>query len=199
MTAAVRRFYSKIWSGFGISLEVDKGLQSENTKGRGMPQDQVFISYSYKDKQWSDVLCTHLKPYLRDGSIISWSDKQIRPGSQITNTKVAVLLVTPDFLASDFIHEQELGPLLQEAERRGVEILWVPVRASAYKKTALKDYQAALDPNKPLANMMEADRDQALVRICEEIEKAVGRAIGRFSERSLKDGPPQSSLSEHSH
>jgi hypothetical protein len=149
-------------------------------------RDQVFISYSHKDKEWLERLQTHLKPYLRDVSIISWSDKQIRPGSQwfteiktaLTNTKVAVLLVTPDFIASDFIHEYELGPLLKEAKQGGVRILWVPVRASSYKKTVLKDYQAVVDPDKPLANMTAADRDPAWVKICAEIEKAVSADAG---------------------
>jgi predicted nucleotide-binding protein len=144
-------------------------------------RDQVFISYSHKDRDWLERLQTHLKPYLRDGSIKSWSDRQISPGSQwlteiktaLTNTKVAVLLVTPDLIASDFVHEYELVPFLKEAKEGGVRILWVPVRASAYKKTALKDYQAVLDPAQPLANMTDAERDQAWVRICEEIEKAV--------------------------
>ena len=132
-------------------------------------RNQIFISYSQKDERWRDELEIQLKPYLRDGSIISWSDKQINPGSQwfseinsaLTNTKVAVLLVTPDFIASDFIHEYELSPLLKEAEQGGVRILWVHVRACAYKKTALKDYRAVLEPRTPLANMIEADRDQA--------------------------------------
>ena len=42
--------------------------------------DLVFISYSYKDKRWRDDLDTHLKPFLRDGSIKSWSDREIKPG-----------------------------------------------------------------------------------------------------------------------
>jgi hypothetical protein len=144
-------------------------------------RDPVFISYSHKDNQWRDDLEIRLKPYLRAGSFKSWSDKQISPGSQwfteiknaLTKAKVAVLLVTPDFLASDFIHEHELGPLLKEAERGGVKILWVPVYAGAYKKTALTKYQPVIDPEEPLANMKRAKRDQAWVRICEEIEKAV--------------------------
>ncbi|MBV8176188.1 MAG: toll/interleukin-1 receptor domain-containing protein, partial [Verrucomicrobia bacterium] len=146
-----------------------------------MPQDQVFISYSHKDRDFLEDLETSLKPYLRHGSVKSWSDERITPGSkwlpQITsaliNTKVAVLLVSPDFIASDFIYEQELGPLLKAAEQGGVKILWVPVRASGYKKTGLKDIQAVLDPAQPLANMTNAERDQAWVKICEEIEKAV--------------------------
>lgn len=141
---------------------------------------QVFICYSHKDERWLGDLQKHLKPYVRDGSITAWSDKQITPGSKwfteikaaLESTKVAVLLVTPDFLASDFIHKHELGPLLKEAEKGGVCILWIPVRACSYKKTPLKDYQAVIDPDKPLVNM-RLNRDKAWVKICEEIEKAV--------------------------
>jgi TIR domain len=146
-----------------------------------MPKEQVFISYSHEDKDWLETLDKHLKPYLWAGSIKRWSDQEIIPSSKwfdgiksaLADSKVAVLLVTPNFLASDFIHEQELGPLLKEAEQGGIKILWVPVRASSYKKTALKDYQAVLEADKPLANMSEAERDQAWVRICEKIEAAL--------------------------
>jgi internalin A len=89
----------------------------------------------------------------------------------LAKTKVAVLLVTPDFLASDFIHENELTPLLKEAESGGVKILWIPVRASAYKESPLRYYQAAVnDLEKPLAEM-KSDRDKAWVHICELIKQ----------------------------
>ena len=140
---------------------------------------QVFISY--KDERWREDLDTHLTPFLRNGSIKSWSDMQIHPGSQwfdeivsaLNEVEVAVLLVTPNFLASDFIREHELGPLLKEAEKGGVTILWVPIRESAYKKTALKNYQSVFSPTKPLAAMPLPGRDKVWVKICEEIQTAV--------------------------
>jgi hypothetical protein len=173
-------------------------------------RDQVFISYSHKDKKWRDDLDTHLKPYLRGGSVVSWSDKQIVPGSKwfgeiqsaLVQTNVAVLLVTPAFVASDFIHEHELGPLLKEAERGGVTILWVPIYASAYKQTALEKYQAVLDPNKPLGSFSKAKRDEAWVKICEEIGKAVNPSREPIRQDSLKhaaaqSAPPISQKPEH--
>ena len=142
-------------------------------------RDQVFVSYSHRDARWLDDLLTHLKPYLRDGSITTWSDKQIQPGSewfdevkrQLARTRVAVLLVTPNFLASDFVHEHELTPILTKAEAGGVKVLWIPVRASSYQKSAIRKYQAVSDPERPLATM-RSGRDAAWVRICQQIEQA---------------------------
>ena len=154
---------------------------SKTTEGKVETlRDQVFICYSRKDKRWLDDLQTHLKPYVRSGSVTAWCDERVAPGAEwfeeikraLASTKVAVLLVTKDFFASEFIHEHELTPLLKEAEKGDVRIIWIPIRACAYKETPLKDYQAAIDPEKPLANM-RADRDKAWVKICEEIKKAV--------------------------
>lgn len=105
----------------------------------------VFLSYSHKDKKFLDQLLTHLKPLERAGLVTYWSDLQIAAGSPwfqeigkaLASARAGVLLVTSDFLASDFIHEKELGPLLKEAEQGGVRILWIPVRACSYKVTPL--------------------------------------------------------------
>jgi hypothetical protein len=140
----------------------------------------VFNSYSHKDKKFAEQLLTHLKPLERTIGVEAWSDVQIRPGDKwlekiktaLAEAKVAVMLVTKDFLASDFIDQHELGPLLREAARGGTRVLWVPLRACSWNETPLKNYQAAIPPEKPLAEM-KAERDRAWVNICDEVKRAV--------------------------
>ena len=144
-------------------------------------RNAVFLSYSHKDEKFLKQLVDHLKPLERQGRVSSWSDLQIRAGSQwfdeiqraLSRTRVAVLLVTKDFLASDFIDQHELGPFLRAAEDGGVTILWVLVRDCNWRATPLSRYQAAYPPDKPLAPM-KADRDTAWVRICDAIVSAAG-------------------------
>ena len=83
--------------------------------------------------------------------------------------KVAVMLVTKDFLASDFISEQELGPLLKMAGGGVVKILWVLVGNCNWKHTLLNELQAAYPPTFPLAQMKAPRRDSACVAVCEQI------------------------------
>ena len=90
-----------------------------------MSTNQIFISYSHKDKDWLDTLKISLKPYLREDDITAWADTEINVGADwqaeimraMAATKIAVLLVTPDFLASDFIYKHELPLFASGGER----------------------------------------------------------------------------------
>lgn len=143
-------------------------------------RDKVFISYSSKDVEFLDEFIEHLKSLERAGLVSKWSDRDIAPGSKyldeigiaLMNAKVAVLLVSSSFLASDFIHQNELSPLLRRAEEGGVRVLWVPVRACSWEASPLRHYQAAISPSTPLAEM-NAERDKAWVKVCKAIKEAL--------------------------
>ncbi len=143
-------------------------------------RDKVFVSYSHQDVEWLKKLQTFLKPMMRKGAITKWDDTQIQPGTEwrkeidhaLATAKVAVLLVSQDFLASDFIAEKELPPLLDAAEREGLTIIWVPISYSTYEDSDIEKYQAAHPPNRPLASLSKPEQDAALVKIARLIKDA---------------------------
>ncbi|MFN6439842.1 MAG: COR domain-containing protein [Nostoc sp. DedSLP01] len=164
----------------------DVFLTSQNTPiymPEAITRNQVFISYSHQDQQWLTKLQKHLKPMIRNQTFVAWDDTKIQPGAKwreeiekaLAAAKVAVLLVSPDFLASDFIADNELPPLLDAAEAEGLTIIWIPLTYSGYEETEIEKYQSAHPPNKPLDSLNSAQENEAWVKICKQIKAAVAK------------------------
>ena len=143
-------------------------------------RNQVFISYSHADKRWLKEFQVMLAPLIRSERIQVWDDTMINAGNEwreeinkaLRSTKVAVLIVTPDFLASDFIAENELPPLLDAASSDGITVLWVAASSSFYAVTEIAKYQAANNPARPLDMLSKAQRNKELVDICKQVLSA---------------------------
>ena len=88
---------------------------------------------------------------------------------------MALLLVSPTFLASPFIADEELPPILKAAEDEGLVIVWALVSACLYKKTAIAAYQAAHPVARPLDTLSAPKRNEALLAIAETVGAALDK------------------------
>src|SRR5437879_3476794 len=119
---------------------------------------RVFISYSHQDRRSLDQLHAFLRPLEHENAIARWDDSRLVAGTPrreeikaaIESADVAILLVSQPFLASDFIAKDELPPLLEAAEQRGLVILPVILSHCTFKRSKLSRYQAVNDPERPL-------------------------------------------------
>lgn len=147
-------------------------------------RDRVFISYSHKDQRLYEQFIRMLSPIIRAGLIDVWDDTKIDPGASwkeeiqaaLASASVAVLLVSQDFLASDFISRHELPPLLKAAREEGVKIFWVCLGDCLYQSTEIATYQAAHDVTKPLRRLRKPQREAVLARIGSKLIEVVAEA-----------------------
>lgn len=92
----------------------------------------------------------------------------------LANTKVAILLISQNFLASDFIVDNEVPALLKAAEQEGAIILQLFLRPCSINSfEELKQFQMLNDIRQPLAGLDEVKQDEILVKLAEEVEKHI--------------------------
>lgn len=84
-----------------------------------------------------------------------------------------MLLVSPDFLASEFIHEKELPVVLEARQRGELDILWCYVAPCLIDQTELAEIQAAHTPMAPLVSMSEGEQDDAFLQVAARASKTL--------------------------
>lgn len=161
----------------------DIGQEAKTRKlSKSIEQNNVFISYSHKDSRWLKRLQVHLRPLERISNIDRWDDTRIKPGSRwkedikraIDSARVAVLLVSADFLASDFIITNELPRLLKKAETDGMVVLSVITSPCLFEHMKnLSQFQAVNLPTQPLLRMAKAQQEQVFVEVALSIWDAI--------------------------
>jgi hypothetical protein len=160
-------------------------------------RSKVFLSYSHKDEE---PYLEEFKPYLKSlsdrGILDFWSDHRITASerwheeiqSAIESAAAAVLLVSQDLLASDYIRLHEIPPLLEARERDGVPVACLFLKPSlvghegmvfaagtAGKAVRLTDYQGLNSPEHPLSAMDENERARAYVAAAEWISRVISQ------------------------
>jgi hypothetical protein len=140
----------------------------------------VFISYSHKDTEFLNRLLVHLQPLESEGAIDFWVDTKIKAGDKWRNeiekalkrARAAILLVSADFLASEFIVKNELPPLLDKAEMEGTRIIPVIIKPCRFARDKnLSRFQAINPPSSPLIMLAEGERESVYDQVAEAVEK----------------------------
>ena len=131
--------------------------------------------------KWLQRLQVHFAPFERDGKILRWDDTMIAPGAKwqqdisraLASAKVAVLLVSAEFLASDFIVNQELPHLLSAAENDGVVVVLILSPCAFDTIDDLSQFQSVNPPTQPLAALSRNKREQVLANLAKTVSTAL--------------------------
>lgn len=137
---------------------------------------RIFVSYSHDDPRWYRRVRDYLKSVEGD-NVEVWSDEDIKPGQRwfdeiqkaVAATDVAVLLVTNDYVISDFIDEHELTPFVEAAARDELDLVWIAIGSCLWELTPLEDLESVNDPERPLEGMSKAERNRTLTDVARSV------------------------------
>jgi hypothetical protein len=179
----VERFESELRDAL-IAVDADQsGFVAGSAEDKDTPRPSAFISYSHVDRACVERLRVHLKPIERQGRLQVWDDSLLLAGTEwrtaieqaLSDARIAILVISPDFLASDFITTNELPRLLERAEKQGTVVLPLILRPSRFRREPrLCRYQAVNDPKQPLLKLDPVQQDEVYEQLAERIERELG-------------------------
>lgn len=138
----------------------------------------LFISFAVADIELQQSLLKHLSILERIGDIRCWSVEDIPPGASrlqelktaLERADVALLLLSADFLSSDFLQEVEVPQLFLQREQRGLRVVPVLLRTCPWEYHPWIGSLNPLPRNAVSIAACDADRrDQALSDVVKEI------------------------------
>jgi len=149
-----------------------------------MGKPTVFISYSHKNKRIKDRLVAHLKVLQLEDLLEVWDDSRIEAGQDwhpeieqaMARASVAILLVSTDFLISEFIRSEKVPRLLQRRKTEGLRVFPVIAEPCAWQEVKwLKRMQLRPEGGEPLPAARHK-REAALAAIAKEVAGIIQRA-----------------------
>lgn len=118
----------------------------------------LVFSYSHADEALRNELEKHLSPLKRMGKITTWHDRCIIPGQEFENqidhyfsqANIILLLVSSDFIASDYCYQVEMANALERHKRGEAVVIPVILRECAWHQLPFGSIMAATIDGKPI-------------------------------------------------
>src|SRR5260221_4463327 len=164
---------------------------------------EVFFSYAHKDERLRNELEKHLAILKRNGYITIWHDRRIAPGkvwgfeinTNLTKANIILLLISPDFMASDYCESVEVKQALKRHEAGECHVIPVILRPVSWKDTAFGTLQALPTNGKPVTEW--SNRDKAFLDITEGIRNVV-QELSAYTLVETSENPPPLAIQQAS-
>jgi hypothetical protein len=163
---------------------------------------RIFISYAHEDDALRERLRAHLSQLERDGLVEAWDDREIPAGSEwadsiderLENDDVILLLVSADFIRSDFCYGKEMKRAIERHEAKDDRAIVIPVilRKCDWKTAPFGSFQALPRDGKPISEWKTEDDyfEAVATGLRKRIQQLVTRSAAGTTKSTLRPRDP---------
>lgn len=152
----------------------------------------VFFSYSHADEALRDQLEKQLAMLKRQGVIDTWHDRRIGAGQnidqaideKINKDEIILLLVSADFLASDYCYDIEMKRAMERHREGAAIVIPVILRACDWHHAPFGKLRATPRDGKPITQW--SDVDDAFLQVAKAVRDAAGRLAEAANPKQKK-------------
>src|SRR5205807_987125 len=131
----------------------------------------------HKDERLAKKLNTYLGPLLREGLIEQWHDCDISAGMEweqqinehLNESHIILLLISPDFVDSDYCYSIEMKRALERHERGEAYVIPIILRPTYWQSAPFGKLQALLTDGRPIRDAGWHNIDEAFLDVAEGI------------------------------
>jgi TIR domain len=142
---------------------------------------ELFFSYAHEDEALRDELAKHLKLLERQGIIQSWHDRNITAGEEWKNAidvnlesaAIILLLISADFLASDYCYDIEMKTALERHDRNEARVIPIILRSVDWHRSPFGKLTALPTDGKPITSW--PNPDEAFTNVVKGLRKVINR------------------------
>lgn len=156
---------------------------------------EIFISYSHEDEALLKNLEKHLVGLKHAGLITVWHGRKISAGvpweeeiaRYLSNAQIVLLLVSANFIASDYCYGVEFPRALERYEQQAARVIAIILSPCRWRDTPLSRLQVLPKGAKPVTQW--ADTQQAFVSITDDIAEVVKELSSVNRQDAERDHP----------
>ena len=153
--------------------------------GQAIPSAiEIFLSYAHEDEVYREKLSRQLSTLRRVGRATIWSDQDIPAGenwelaikAHLLTAEVILLLISSDFIASDYCYSIEMEDAVQRAQNNQACVIPIILRPVHWRETPFGVLQALPQDAKAVSSWR--NQDEALVNVVQGIRDAIKQIYG---------------------